>query len=152
MWLTNVDIFWVQWRSNWVAQNQDILKNTQRSFIILQVKVYLPARTNSPLLGCEVLDCTLPLNESQTLTQHPPSWQQIRKTGGKTAEKRLWSLLFQATIYSIFPFCRLGSSKDVSKAMLMLLLVMQRSINLTCHVSETLQIQFSVLDKFSCHC
>ena len=27
--LTNVNVFWVQWSPNGVAQNQDILKDTQ---------------------------------------------------------------------------------------------------------------------------
>ena len=40
-----------------------------------------------------VLICTLPLHGFQTLTQHPPLWQWIIKTGSETAEKHLWSLL-----------------------------------------------------------
>lgn len=97
--LTNINVFWVQWSPNGVAQNQDILKNTQQCKLILQVNVWFFIKTNSSHFECVVLICTLPLNDSQTLTQHPPVCQWIRKTGGKTAEKHLWSLLLYLTVH-----------------------------------------------------
>lgn len=72
--LTNVYVLWVQWSSNRVAQNQDILKHTEEQWYY-KCQFMILYQTNSPVL----LFCALPLHDSQTLTRHPPVWKQNRK-------------------------------------------------------------------------
>lgn len=124
--LTNVNVLWVQWSPNGVAQNQDILKNTV-------VQHYSPGQFTILNQNKQSQFCvhgfiyTLPLHDSQTLTQHPPERQWIGKTRGKRAEKHLWSLPLQLTLYlsqSIKSTCRV---LYITSAVVLLL-------SLCCHV------------------